>query len=304
MVQESADQLEEARPSVPWLWKGLHAKLVDGFTFTMPDANQNAFPQLGSQGPGLGFPIARVCAVLSLATGCLCDAAMGPYEGKETGETALLRQTLEGFQENDVVLFDRYYCSYMMLPLLQQCGVDVCTRQHQLRSTDFRQGRRLGPGDHVVTWSRPQRPKWMSPEQYETMPETLTVRELKSDVTDPGCRTEQLILVTTLSDPDIYPKEEIAELHRFRWNVELDIEHIKQTLNLDHVRCKSPAMVRRQLWVTMLAYNLIRKAIAASAVGVHLGLSEHPGGLDVVLDGRLPRCPGYASDDARAHSRQ
>ena len=266
LVVESAGHLEEAAaPS--WLWKGLHAKLVDGFTFTMPDTpdNQREFPQLRLQRPGVGFPIARACVVLSLATACVCDVAIGPYEGKETGETALLRGMLDTFAPNDVVVFDRYYCSFMMLALLSLRGVHVCARQHQLRSTDFRQGRRLGPNDHLITWHRPQRPKWMSPEPYDQSPETLTLRELQFDVTVRGRRVETLIVVTTLTDPETYSKEEIAELYGFRWNAELDILQIKQTLHLDHVRCKTPEMVRRELWVTLLAYNLIRTVIATSA---------------------------------------
>ena len=277
LVRESAADLEAAAPA-PWLWNGLHAKLVDGFTFTMPDtpANQSEFPQLGLQEPGLGFPIARACVVLSLATGGVCDAAIGPYEGKETGETALLRGLLEGFEENDVMVFDRYYCSYMMLALLRQRGVHVCTRQHQLRSTDFRRGRRLGPDDHLVTWYRPQRPTWMSPEQYEQIPETMTLRELRFEVTVSGRRVETLTVVTTLTDPEVYPKEDLAALYGFRWNAELDILQIKQTLHLDHVRCKTPEMVRRELWVTLLAYNLIRKVIATAAV-VHQKQPRHLG---------------------------
>jgi putative transposase len=109
LVRESAGQLE-GQVDQSWLWKGRHAKLVDGFTFTLPDTpeNQKVFPQIGAQRPGVGLPIARVCAVLSLATACVCALALGPYEGKETGETALLRGLLETFHENEVVVFDRY----------------------------------------------------------------------------------------------------------------------------------------------------------------------------------------------------
>jgi len=277
LVRESSRQLEGDIAS-PWLWKGLHAKLVDGFTFTMPDTpeNQAAFPQLRSQRPGVGFPIARVCAVLSLATACVCDMALGPYEGKETGETALLRGLLETFEENDVVVFDRYYCSFMMLALLSLRGIHVCTRLHQSRPTDFRRGRRLGPGDHLITWTRPVRPKWMSQEQYDQIPETLTLREVQFDVKVPGRRAETITIITTLTDPQAYSREDIAELYGFRWNVELDLRQIKQTLHLDHVRCKTPEMVRRELWVTLLAYNLIRKGIATSAA-VHKKQPRHLG---------------------------
>ena len=277
LVRESAKDLEAAAPAC-WLWKGLHAKLVDGFTFTMPDTpeNQEQFPQIGAQRPGVGLPIARACAVLSLATAGLCDLAIGPYEGKETGETALLRELLETFQENDVVLFDRYYCSFMMLALLSLHGLHVCARLHQLRHSDFRRGRRLGPGDHLITWTRPQRPKWMSQEQYDRIPETLTLREVKFDVKVPGYRTRSITIITTLTDPEAYSREDLAELYGFRWNAELDIRQIKQTLHLDHVRCKTPQMVRRELWVTLLAYNLIRKVIATSAA-VHKKQPRHLG---------------------------
>lgn len=277
LVRESAGQLEERAPR-SWLWKGLHAKLVDGFTFTMPDTpdNQAVFPQIPGQRPGVGLPIARVCAVLSLATACVCDLAVGPYEGKETGETALLRELLGTFDENDVVVFDRYYGSFMMLALLSLRGLHVCVRLHQLRHSDFRRGRRLGPGDHVMTWTRPKKPAWMSQEQYDQIPEILTLREVKFDVTVPGRRTEALTIVTTLTDPKAYSREDLAELYGFRWNVELDIRQIKQTLHLDHVRCKTPGMVRRELWVTLLAYNLIRKVIATAAA-VHHKQPRHLG---------------------------
>jgi hypothetical protein len=279
LVVESARQLEHDADE-SWLWKGLHAKLVDGFTFTMPDTpeNQEAFPQLPLQDPGVGFPIARACMVVSLATGCVCDMAIGPYEGKETGENALLRDMLEGFGEDDVVVFDRYYCSFMMLAMLSLRGAHVCARLHQRRASDFRRGRQLGPCDHLITWTRPARPAWMSEAQYARIPETLTLRELRFDVSAPGRRTETITVVTTLTDPEAYSKEDIAALYGLRWNVELDIRSIKQTLELDHLRCKTPGMVRRELWVTLLAYNLIRKVIATSAA----------------IHGKQPRRLGFA----------
>jgi hypothetical protein len=267
LVRESAQHLERDADT-SWLWKGLHAKLVDGFTFTMPDTpeNQEAFPQLKSQTPGVGFPIARACVAVSLATACICEIAIGPYEGKETGEMALLREMLESFDQNDLVVFDRYYCSYMMLAMLSLRGVHICARLHQARHSDFSRGRRLGQDDHLIRWYRPARPQWMSPEQYEKIPEKLDLRELRFDVTEPGRRMETITVITTLTDPEEYSKEDIAKLYGFRWNAELDIRIIKQTLALDHVRCKTPEMVRRELWVTLLAYNLIRKLIATSAV--------------------------------------
>jgi len=266
LTTDAARQLE-ADAEDAWLWKGRHAKLVDGFTFTMPDtpANQEAFPQQTQQAQGVGFPIARACTIQSLATAAVCDMAIGPYSGKETGEPSLLRSMLESFDEGDLVVFDRYYCSFMMIALLQRRGLDVCARLHQCRSCDFRRGRRLGAYDHLIAWTRPERPAWMTRQAYAQIPETLTLREIQFSVKIPGRRTETLTVVTTLTDPEAYSKEDIAELYGFRWNVELDIRDIKQTLGLDHVRCKTPEMVRRELWVTLLAYVLIRKVIATSA---------------------------------------
>ena len=266
LVVESGRKMEGVADE-SWLWKGSHAKLVDGFTFTMPDTleNQGAFPQLHSQSPGVGFPIARCCTIMSLATACVCDMAIGPYQGKQTGENALFRGMLDSFDAGDVVVFDRYYCSFMMLAMLSLDGVHVCARLHQRRPIDFRRGRRLGKDDHLITWTRPIKPAWMSDEQYERMPETLTLRELRFDVIFPDGRVETITVVTTLTDAEAFTKEDIAELYGFRWNVELDIRAIKQTLGLDHVRCKTPEMVLRELWVTLLAYNLIRKVIVMSA---------------------------------------
>jgi len=274
LVVETAAKIELAAPD-EWLWCGRHAKLVDGFTAIMPDTpeNQDEFPQQKSQKEGVGFPIMRACVILSLATACVIDAAFGPYAGKETGETALFRQILSSFQPADVAVFDRYYGSYFILALLILGGIDVCARLHHRRHADFRRGKRLGKYDRLITWKRPPRPKWMDEAVYETIPKTLTLRMLRYNVVQPGCRTKSITIVTTLLDARKYSKEDIAELYGLRWNVEVDILHIKQTLNLDHLRSKTPEMVRKEFWTTLLAYNLIRRIISAAAIE----------------DGKLPR---------------
>ena len=267
LAVEVADQMQEqAKPA--WLWKGLNAKLVDGFTFTMPDTigNQREYPSPRTQKKGVGLPIARAVAILSLATAAVMDLAVGPYSGKETGETALLRALLRSLCRGDLAVVDRYYCSYMMIALLLGRGVQTCARIHQRRKTDFRRGRRLGKYDHVIIWTRPDRPSWMDQAEYDLIPEELEMREIRYHVVKPGYRTEILTVVTTLTDGEVYTKEEIAELYGFRWNVELDIRSIKTSLNLCHVRCKSPEMVRKELWTTLLGYNLIRTTGAAAAL--------------------------------------
>lgn len=263
-VAEGAQQQAEAG----WLWKDRHAKLVDGFTFTMPDtpANQQEYPQPSSQKPGVGFPIARACVILSLATACALDLAFGRYSGKETGETALLRGMLDALAPGDVVVADRFYCSFMMIALLLGRGCDVCARLHQRRHSDFRRGKRLGKYDHLIVWKRPARPSWMDEATYASIPETLVLREIRFNVVRPGCRTRTLTIVTTLTDPKAYTAEDVAELYGCRWYSELDIRAIKQSLHLDHVRCKSPRMGRKEVWTTLLGYNLVRTTAAAAAV--------------------------------------
>ena len=261
-----AQGCEEAVPS-SWLWHGRHVKLVDGTTVSMPDTepNQAEYPQHTAQEEGVGFPIARMVVLFSLATGMLCDMAMGPYQGKETGEPALFREMLQRLRSGDIVLADRYYCSYFMIALLQELGVDFVVRLHQQRTADFRRGRRLGPGDHLVEWIRPARPTWMDEETYERMPKSIEVREVLVQVNQPGFRTESLVVVTTLCDAEKYTSREIAELYRGRWLAELDIRAIKITLDMDVLRCKTPEMVRREVWMHLLAYNLIRRSILQSA---------------------------------------
>lgn len=264
---EVSQELEQAaEPS--WLWKNRHAKLIDGFTFTMPDTprNQAHYPHPKTQRPGVGLPIARAVAILSLATAGVLDLAAGPYQGKETGESALLRTLLGSLQAGDIAVADRYYCSFMMIALLLGQGTHVCARKHQLRHSDFRRGKRLGQYDHLIVWTRPPRPAWMDEATYARIPETLTLREVRFQVIVPGRRTHTLDIITTLVDADEYTREEIAQLYGFRWNSELDIRGIKSSLNLGHVRCKSPEMVERELWTTILGYNLIRTTAAGAAL--------------------------------------
>jgi putative transposase len=251
-----------------WLWKGRHVHLVDGTTVSMPDteANQEAFPQCSAQAEGVGFPIARVVVLLSLATAMVQDMAMGPYQGKETGETALLRELLKDFNNGDILLADCYYCSYFMIALLLELGIDFVARLHHKRDYDFQRGRRLGHGDHVVQWLKPQRPSWMDQETYQRLPDSIKVREILVQVNEPCFRVESLVVATTLLDADAYSKEDVAELYHQRWLVELDIRAIKISLGMDVLRCKTPDMVRREMWTCLLAYNLIRQTMLEAAL--------------------------------------
>lgn len=258
--------LEQVVPH-EWLWKKRHVKLIDGSTVSMPDtpANQTEYPQQSEQKPGLGFPVARIVAILSLATGSALDLAIAPYKGKLTGEHALPRQLLHCFNVGDVALADSYYCSYFLIATLQSMGVDFVGRLHGARDSDFRRGKHLGKGDHLVSYLRPSRPEWMDKETYAQMPTALTVREVKVVFETPGFRTKSIVVATTILDPDCASVEELAELYRQRWHVELDLRSIKSVMQMDVLRCKTPEMVRKEIWVHLLAYNLIRKIMCEAA---------------------------------------
>lgn len=250
-----------------WRWQGRRVKVADGTTVSMPDtgANQRAYPQPDAQAPGLGFPIARVVVLFCLATGAALDAALGRYHGKRTGEAALLRQLADAFDPGDVVLGDRSFGSFYELALWQSRGVDAVVRLHQARRADFRTGRRLGPQDHVVIWDRPDRPEWLDDANSAALPRALAIREVAVRVARPGFRTRRLVVVTTLLDAGAYPAAALAALYRARWHAELDLRSLKTTLGMDILRCQTPAMVRKEFWMHLLAYNLIRAVMARAA---------------------------------------
>jgi hypothetical protein len=252
-----ARRMERAQPAA-WRWQGRSVKLLDGTTVSMPDtaANQQAFPQSHSQQPGLGFPLARVVAILSLGHGAVLDWAMGPCRGKDTAEQALFRQLLGALDRGDVMLADGYHCTYWNLAMLQARGVDVLMHRQVSRSYDFRRGKRLGPADHIVQWTRPQRPAWMDKQTYAAMPECLSVREV---------RVKGRVLVTTLLDARMAPPAELDRLYRSRWNIEVDLRSIKAEMGMDILRCKSPRMIRKEVGAHLLAYNLVRTVMAQAA---------------------------------------
>ena len=256
---------EEAPPE--WRWLGHRVLDVDGSTITMPDTpeNQAEYPQMASQRRGCGFPIARIVVVFSLAVGTVLESALGKYQGKQTGENSLFRTLHPLLQEEDVVLADRYFSGWFDLALIRQRGAHVVVRKHQLRATDFRTGQRLGKDDHLVCWPKPQRPKWMGQEAYAELPDSLTLREVRVRVKQRGFRTQELVIVTTLLDAERYLADEIAKLYRRRWQAELNLRSLKVVLQMDHLRCKTPHRVRNEYYMHLVAYNLIRQAMAVAA---------------------------------------
>jgi len=251
-----------ARAPQPWCWRGRRVRLVDGTTVLLPDtaANQAAYPQPRSQQPGLGFPICRVVGVVCLGSGAILDAASGRYLGKGGDEQSLLRSILDCLERGDVLLGDAYYATYFLLCALRERGIDALFEQYgaRQRSTDFRCGQRLGSRDHLIVLDKPKaKPDWMSLADYERAPDTLTVRELRT-----GGKT----LVTTLLDPKQTTKTDLKRLYASRWHVELDLRNIKTTLGMERLSCRSPHMAIKEMWVYLLAYNLIRLIMAQAAL--------------------------------------
>lgn len=242
-----------------WLWKGHNTLLTDGTTVLMPDTeeNQATFPQQSCQKPGLGFPIARIVGLISLSVGSMISYSVGPYQGKGSGETSLFSQMISSVAKNDLLLADRYYCTWAIIALLLQQGSHILVLNHAQRKPDFRLGKKLAAKDHIVEWKKPRRkPDWINRNDYDALPDKILIREF--------CVAGK-VYVTTLLETKQYHRKELAELYTQRWLIELDIRSIKTHMNMDMLRCKSPKMVQKEIAVHLLAYNLIRASIARSA---------------------------------------
>lgn len=266
LSHDVADKLEKMTPH-EWHWKGRSVKIVDGSTLTMADTpeNQAEWPQHAQQGEGLGFPIIRLVALFSLATGAVLGLEMDAFQGKGTGEHALFRRLLSKLEENDIILGDSYYPSWFLLQSLINKGIDGVFSQHGARHTDFRKGEKLGPMDHTVFWPKPPKPEWMSKTEYVSLPNKIKIREIQlpNSFTSSG---ENLIIVTTLTDSSDFSVGDANELYGWRWNAELDLRNLKTTMSMEHLSCKSPDMIRKELEAHLLAYNLIRLLMCQSSI--------------------------------------
>ena len=248
----------EARLPLEWRWRQRRVVLFDGTTVTMPDTpdNQREFPQSPEQKPGLGFPIARLGGLIGLASGAVLGHAVSACEGKGSSEHTLLRELIPLIEPGDVLLADALLATWWLIADVLARGADVLMVQHGSRQTDFFQGIHLGVGDHLVDWPKPKRPPWMSPQDYQHYPRKLSLREVEVD---------HRILVSSLLNPEASTPRELDTLYRLRWNIEVDWRTIKVTMHMDVLRCLSPEMVRKEISVHLLAYNLARWAMASAA---------------------------------------
>jgi hypothetical protein len=264
----------------------LRVKVIDGTGLSLPDtpAHQRAYPQSAAQKPGCGFPLMKIVGVFSLASGALLAYAKG---NKRQHELTLLHRLLDQFEPGDLALGDRGFSVYTLMALLWRRKVHSLFRLHHCRAADLRRGRRLGKNDRLLLWRKPQdwqRRRYLGLRLWRGMARELSVRIVRFRVEMPGFRTRSITLVTTLVDAQAFPVEELARLYRQRWRVELYWRDIKTSMGMEVLRCKTPAMVEKELEMFFLAYNLIRCLMiqASTAQGVDLERLSFKGTVDSV----------------------
>ena len=255
------------------LWLGRAVHVVDGTGIALPDteANQDDYPQPSGQKPGGGFPVLRLVAFMSLATGAVSRYSIGTLHEHEQRLFQDLRAHLSA---GEVVLGDRNFGTFANLVLLKRQGAEGVFRRHQARGAGVQNLKRLGKDDHLVRWHiRPHRaPVWL--DASVELPLTLVVREFTFQVTQPGFRTQSVTLVTTLLDAESYPAEALAELYLRRWRMELWLRDIKSTMDMDMLRTKTPARVRAELAMFLVGYNLIRTVMFDTFKGSEVRLEQ------------------------------
>ncbi len=263
LAKDTAQQLQESLPAA-WQWHGRNVFVADGSHVSMPDtpANQAAYPQPVVQQEGIGFPLARVAVLLSLATGACHDLAIAPYAGKGTGETTLLRQLYGSLSQGDVVVADALFDNYFIACELRRLGIDLVVRVQAERVGSRTVASR--PDGDIIAWPRPNKPRGMTGEQYRTYPESILMRQVSVDARGQGNRAEQFKVATTILDAAI-DGGQIGGLFERRWDGEVDIRSVKSTMKMDVLRCQTPEMVRKEVWMHLLAYNLLRTVMAVAA---------------------------------------
>jgi len=251
-------RLESLAP-IAWRWQGRCVKLFDGTSVSMPDtpSNQAAYPQSRSQAVGVGFPMVRIGALIGLASGAVLAYDLTALRGKGTGEQTVLYGLLGHIQPGDIILADALLATWWLIQAIQSRGGDVVMAQHGRRSSDFAQGQILGRRDHIVQWRRPPRPEWMGHSEYAALPQTLRMREIE---------VQGRVLVSTLCDSPSTSAQALDQLYGMRWNIEVDFRSLKATMAMDVLRCKSSEMVDKEIAAYLLAFNLVRWAMGASAV--------------------------------------
>jgi hypothetical protein len=263
LATRTAEELEKSVPD-QWRWNNRSVFIVDGSSVSMPDTpeNQQMYPQPTSQAPGLGFPLARITVLLSLATGACHDLEIAPYKGKGTGEKSLFRRMYDTLKPGDVVLADALFDDYFIVWELCKRKVDIVSRVQHERVGSWTV--KSSPEGDILVWRRPHKPLGMTGAQYRSYPKCFMMRQVTVDARDKNNRVKQFKVVTTILDTSIDGKQ-IGDLFERRWEGEVDIRSIKSTMQMGILRCKTPDMVHKEIWIHLLAYNLLRTVMAVAA---------------------------------------
>ena len=264
--QRVADRMAVTAPPLPGCY-GRRVLVVDGTSVTTPDTaeNQKQWPQPSMQKPGCGWPLISIVGIFCLSSGALLRAAHGAWKTSEARLFAFIRRML---RPGDILVADRGFWSFANLALLPLRGADMIVRGRYARKVNWRKGKRLGKADRLVTMLRPSdknASNVMSKRLWRRLPESIDIRQIRARATRPGFRAEELFIVTTLVDPQLWPAESLVRLYLRRWRVELNFDDIKTTMHASAMRCQSPQMVRRELLMHAIAYNLIRRIMLESA---------------------------------------
>jgi hypothetical protein len=220
------------------------------------------YPQPPTQASGIGFPLARITVLLSLATGACHDLEMAPYKGKGTGEKSLFRRMYDTLSPGDVVLADALFDDYFIICELFKRKIDIVARvQHDRVDTQIAES---SPEGDIVVWHRPNKPRGMTGEKYRSYPKTFVMRLVPVDARDKNNRVKRFKVLTTILNVSVDAKQ-IGNLFERRWEGEVDIRSIKCTMQMDILRCKTPEMVHKEIWTHLLAYNLLRTVMSVAA---------------------------------------
>ena len=270
ILEHTSEQLEKLPET--GLLNNRRVIVVDGTGVSMPDTvmNQKAWPQSSMLKAGCSFPVAHICACFSLQTGGLLSFGIG---NKKSSELTMFREQWGIFNEDDIFLGDKGFCSYFDMAELKKCKVDsVLTLARRAPFTAGACQRKLGANDLLISWERPKHTKKLaySREQWEELPEKLFLRQIRVEIAYPGFRKQSFYIVTTLLDAVQYPAEEIAELYFKRWDVELSFRDLKTTMGMDVLRCQSPEMIRKEILMHFIAYNCIRRLMYEAAEEAHI----------------------------------
>jgi hypothetical protein len=267
-------------------WNGHRVFIADGSSVSMPDDKKlvEAFGYPSRQRQGCGFPVAKPVFMLHMGSGMIVEAVVNPFRSHEISHINKLHPLL---RSGDVLVADRAFCSYHHFCSILQAGLHAVIRMHQHLIADFTPGRSyypprhfphrlkrpksrqiqlLGTKDQLIEWFKPSsKPSWMSHEEFNALPPSITVRQLEYRVHQPGFRSSSIVLMTTLIDSARYPASDLAQLYHRRWDIEVNFDHLKTTMKMDILKCRTVDGIKKELLCYLIVYNLVRLVMLEAA---------------------------------------